>query len=112
MKANPENRMHEAAKIKPSNKWARADLGVRDDGGEPTVTGAVMQQPLETAGGAGEHSSGDLFVAFATGNRDLATGDGTTGRPGDHRYGDGDHRVDAGREAGEHPEPEEGGQGQ
>jgi D-aminopeptidase len=32
------------------------------------------------SGGAGEHSSGDLFVAFATGNRGLATGDRTTGR--------------------------------
>ena len=31
-------------------------------------------------GGAGEHSSGDLFIAFATGNRGLATGDGTAGR--------------------------------
>jgi D-aminopeptidase len=33
------------------------------------------------AGGAGEHSSGDLFIAFATGNRGLATGDRATGRP-------------------------------
>jgi D-aminopeptidase len=31
-------------------------------------------------GGAGEHSSGDLFIAFATGNRGLAAGDGTAGR--------------------------------
>lgn len=31
-------------------------------------------------GGAGEHSSGDLFIAFATGNTGLATGDGTAGR--------------------------------
>ena len=32
-------------------------------------------------GGAGEHSSGDLFIAFATGNRGVATGDRTDGRP-------------------------------
>ncbi len=32
------------------------------------------------SGGAGEHSSGDLFIAFATGNRGLATGDRTAGR--------------------------------
>ena len=31
-------------------------------------------------GGAGEHSSGDLFLAFATGNRGLATADRTAGR--------------------------------
>ena len=28
------------------------------------------------SGGAGEHSSGDLFLAFATGNRGLSTGEG------------------------------------
>lgn len=32
-------------------------------------------------GGAGEHSSGDLFIAFATGNRGLATEDRSAGRP-------------------------------
>ncbi len=31
-------------------------------------------------GGAGEHSSGDLFIAFATGNRGLATADRAAGR--------------------------------
>ncbi len=31
-------------------------------------------------GGAGEHSSGDLFVAFATGNRGLSSEDRTAGR--------------------------------
>lgn len=31
-------------------------------------------------GGAGEHSSGDLFIAFATGNRGLAAGDEAVGR--------------------------------
>jgi D-aminopeptidase len=32
-------------------------------------------------GGAGEHSSGDLFIAFATGNRGLAADDQAGGRP-------------------------------
>lgn len=32
-------------------------------------------------GGAGEHSSGDLFIAFATGNRGLSAEDRTSGRP-------------------------------
>ena len=32
-------------------------------------------------GGAGEHSSGDLFVAFATGNRGLVAQDRAAGRP-------------------------------
>jgi D-aminopeptidase len=32
-------------------------------------------------GGAGEHSSGDLFIAFATGNRGLVAADETDGRP-------------------------------
>ena len=32
-------------------------------------------------GGAGEHSSGDLFIAFATGNRGLTAEDRTAGRP-------------------------------
>jgi D-aminopeptidase len=32
-------------------------------------------------GGAGEHSSGDLFIAFATGNRGLAVEDRASGRP-------------------------------
>ncbi len=32
-------------------------------------------------GGAGEHSSGDLFIAFATGNRGLVAADETAGRP-------------------------------
>ncbi len=32
-------------------------------------------------GGAGEHSSGDLFLAFATGNRGLSAEDRTAGRP-------------------------------
>ena len=32
------------------------------------------------SGGAGEHSSGDLFIAFATGNRGLAVADGTDDR--------------------------------
>jgi len=32
-------------------------------------------------GGAGEHSSGDLFIAFATGNRGLSSEDRTAGRP-------------------------------
>lgn len=32
-------------------------------------------------GGAGEHSSGDLFIAFATGNRGLTTTDRAAGRP-------------------------------
>ena len=31
-------------------------------------------------GGAGEHSSGDLFIAFATGNRGLTASDRTAGR--------------------------------
>ena len=31
-------------------------------------------------GGAGEHSSGDLFIAFATGNRGLTTSDRAAGR--------------------------------
>jgi D-aminopeptidase len=35
-------------------------------------------------GGAGEHSSGDLFIAFATGNRDLSSEDRTSGRPFTH----------------------------
>lgn len=35
-------------------------------------------------GGAGEHSSGDLFIAFATGNRGLATSDRKAGRPFTH----------------------------
>jgi len=35
-------------------------------------------------GGAGEHSSGDLFIAFATGNRGLASEDRTAGRPFTH----------------------------
>ncbi len=35
-------------------------------------------------GGAGEHSSGDLFVAFATGNRGLVAADETAGRPFTH----------------------------
>jgi D-aminopeptidase len=39
---------------------------------------------LARSGGAGEHSSGDLFIAFATGNRGLATGDRTTGRAFTH----------------------------
>jgi len=33
------------------------------------------------AGGAGEHSSGDLFIAFATGNRGLTAEDRAAGRP-------------------------------
>ena len=33
------------------------------------------------SGGAGEHSSGDLFIAFATGNRGLATEDRGARRP-------------------------------
>jgi D-aminopeptidase len=32
-------------------------------------------------GGAGEHSSGDLFIAFATGNRGLTAEDRAAGRP-------------------------------
>ncbi len=32
-------------------------------------------------GGAGEHSSGDLFIAFATGNRGLVAEDRAAGRP-------------------------------
>ena len=32
-------------------------------------------------GGAGEHSSGDLFIAFATGNQGLSAEDRTAGRP-------------------------------
>ncbi len=32
-------------------------------------------------GGAGEHSSGDLFIAFATGNRGLVAQDAGAGRP-------------------------------
>ena len=32
-------------------------------------------------GGAGEHASGDLFIAFATGNRGLVAGDRSHGRP-------------------------------
>jgi D-aminopeptidase len=32
-------------------------------------------------GGAGEHSSGDLFIAFATGNRQLPCTDEPEGRP-------------------------------
>ncbi len=32
-------------------------------------------------GGAGEHSSGDLFIAFATGNRGLVAEDAGVGRP-------------------------------
>jgi D-aminopeptidase len=32
-------------------------------------------------GGAGEHSSGDLFIAFATGNRGLIAADDAGGRP-------------------------------
>ena len=36
-------------------------------------------------GGAGEHSSGDLFIAFATGNRGLAFEDETAGRPFTHQ---------------------------
>ena len=32
------------------------------------------------SGGAGEHSSGDLFIAFATGNRGLSTTDRAAGR--------------------------------
>ena len=32
-------------------------------------------------GGAGEHSSGDLFIAFATGNRGLVAEDAGAGRP-------------------------------
>lgn len=32
-------------------------------------------------GGAGEHSSGDLFIAFATGNRGLLAADDADGRP-------------------------------
>jgi D-aminopeptidase len=32
-------------------------------------------------GGAGEHSSGDLFIAFATGNRGLSAADERDGRP-------------------------------
>jgi len=35
-------------------------------------------------GGAGEHSSGDLFIAFATGNRGLGAEDRTAGRPFTH----------------------------
>ncbi len=35
-------------------------------------------------GGAGEHSSGDLFIAFATGNRGLATEDRASGRAFTH----------------------------
>jgi D-aminopeptidase len=33
------------------------------------------------SGGAGEHSSGDLFIAFATGNRGLSGEDRSAGRP-------------------------------
>jgi D-aminopeptidase len=33
------------------------------------------------SGGAGEHSSGDLFIAFATGNRGLSPEDHAAGRP-------------------------------
>jgi D-aminopeptidase len=33
------------------------------------------------SGGAGEHSSGDLFIAFATGNRGLIAADHAGGRP-------------------------------
>jgi D-aminopeptidase len=33
------------------------------------------------SGGAGEHSSGDLFIAFATGNRGLVAEDHAAGRP-------------------------------
>jgi D-aminopeptidase len=36
------------------------------------------------SGGAGEHSSGDLFIAFATGNRGLAVEDRAVGRPFTH----------------------------
>jgi D-aminopeptidase len=32
-------------------------------------------------GGAGEHTSGDLFIAFATGNRGLVADDDAVGRP-------------------------------
>ena len=35
-------------------------------------------------GGAGEHSSGDLFIAFATGNRGLVAEDAGAGRPFTH----------------------------
>ena len=35
-------------------------------------------------GGAGEHSSGDLFIAFATGNRGLSSEDRTAGRAFTH----------------------------
>ncbi|MGD8683667.1 MAG: P1 family peptidase, partial [Chloroflexota bacterium] len=35
-------------------------------------------------GGAGEHSSGDLFIAFATGNQGLSAEDRTAGRPFTH----------------------------
>ena len=33
------------------------------------------------SGGGGEHSSGDLFLAFATGNRDLTVADDRRGQP-------------------------------
>ena len=36
-------------------------------------------------GGAGEHSSGDLFIAFATGNRGLVAEDRSAGRPFTHQ---------------------------
>jgi len=35
---------------------------------------------MARTGGAGEHSSGDLFIAFATGNRGLSVEDRTAGR--------------------------------